>query len=157
MPYQEYINTNILGPLDMTSKTFDATKEPEITARILQMLSRQADGTLKAAETPFTSTISSIPDYLNLLSSLISPSPTMPSKKSIHSLFTPQLTLHSLESLKNSKENYAACASITSDTPPSDVPINQSLGGWLATDTFPLSGFPKGTVTFSGMPNVIGV
>lgn len=155
IPYHEFIKTNILEPLKMTSTTFDVTNEPDIAVRVLQMVSRQSDGSLKPTEAPFGGTTSSVSDYLKLLSSLIAPSPTLLSQESINLLFTPQLTPVALSVLKNSKGNYAACAGIPMDTPPSEVPINQSLAGWLATDTFWLSSFPKGTVTFSGMPNVI--
>ncbi len=36
-----------------------------------------------------------------------------------------------------------------------EPPVNFSLAGLLVEDELPLSGLPKGTVTWNGMPNVI--
>ena len=153
-PFTKYVNENIFNPLGMTSSTYTPQNNVEIASRILKMVRRDGDRLL-TVNYPLKELLSSVPDLSKLFVDLISQSSKLLKKEHVDLLFTPQFALESpaRRYIHQDTENYAAPAGI----PPTmkEAPVNHSLVALVVEEELPLSGMPKGTVTWNGMPNLI--
>jgi CubicO group peptidase (beta-lactamase class C family) len=153
--FLKYIQEHIFNPLGMTSSTYMPRDSTEIWNKRLRMVERQ-DGELIPADDASQGLICSMSDMEAILGDLIMPSPKLlKQQQHIDLLFNGQLAPLSmaLKDLRRNPENYAFCAGAPGDA---GAPlVNWSAAGLTIENDIPLSHFPKGTVTWEGMPNVL--
>ncbi|KAF2680475.1 beta-lactamase class C and other penicillin binding protein [Lentithecium fluviatile CBS 122367] len=163
--FEEYVEENIAKPLGIKSFTWHLSRKPEVEKKLMQLSERKEDGTLAEGQTPVwpepideaggAGLYSNVSDYLLVLSDLLKDSPTLLTPTSIEALFTPQFATDS----KAQKTMYAlgefTWAPVTGRSAEGVVP-NHALGGFIATHDIERENYfkPKGTLTWSGMPNL---
>ncbi|KAJ6623052.1 beta-lactamase/transpeptidase-like protein [Mycena sp. CBHHK59/15] len=154
----EFVQKNVFDPLGMRLSTF-SPHGPEFRERLLQMVRRPTAGGLVPVEGETRDVSCGVRDLGVLLADLIGESSKILKPESVDLLFAPQLAEggKALADLVSDTENYTAPAGIPSA---STVPeVNWTMAGLLVQgdiDTeLPLSLMPPGTVTWSGMPNVM--
>jgi len=153
-PLATYVKKNIFNQLGMDSSTYSPQDDTELASRILKMVRRDGDRLLPV-NYPLKELISSVPDLSALFIDLISSSSKLLRKEHIDLLFTPQFAPGSAARsyIHQDTENYAAPAGIPLTM--KEAPVNHSLAALVVEEELPLSGMPKGTVTWNGMPNLI--
>ena len=149
-----FVKKHIFDPLNMTSSTYTPQDDAEIASRILKMVQRKGDHLLPV-NYPLKELLSSVPDLSALFVDLISSSSKLLKQEHIELLFKPQFAPGSAArtSIHQDTENYAAPAGIPATM--KDAPVNHSLAALVVEEELPLSGMPRGTLTWNGMPNLI--
>jgi CubicO group peptidase (beta-lactamase class C family) len=152
----KFVQENIFDILGMPNSTFKPDEKDDVKKKLLQMVERNEGGELVDADFPLQQLVCGIEDFRILLTDLISPSSKLLKPDTLSSLFTPSFASSStqLANLRADTETYRFATGITL-TPGADSPVNYTTGGLYVEDTLPLSGMPKGTVTWNGMANVI--
>ncbi|CZR65083.1 uncharacterized protein PAC_14983 [Phialocephala subalpina] len=154
VPFGKHVHDSVLKPIGMMSTVYNPEDHPDIRGRVLQMVKRDGDH-LIPVENSTHGLVSSIPDFVRLMSDLLGPFSKILRQEHVDLLFEPQFSPGSaaLKALRNDTENYAFPAGI----PPTMVEpaVNHSLAGLVIEDEMPLSKMPKGAVTWNGMPNLI--
>ncbi|KAJ7132404.1 beta-lactamase/transpeptidase-like protein [Mycena epipterygia] len=162
----EYVQKNIYDRLDMTASTVPPRTNPH-SERLLQMVCRSDDAAAELVpvvdENPDFSC--SVRDLGALLADLLAPtSKILIVPANVDLLFKAQFADGSklLADLRAETEKYGAVtvgipASVGTEALP---PVNWCLGGALIVDPegareLPVSRVPSGTVSWSGMPNVV--
>jgi CubicO group peptidase (beta-lactamase class C family) len=157
-----YVEEHIFKPLGMTSTTFDIDTRPDIEERLVQTSRREEDGTLVVHGEPvFLMKVeehsgggglwSSVPDYIKVLGDLLKDKPKLLKKETIEELmFKPQIKSGNpaLQSLVDARSATAANAVAA------DSGINYGLGGMLLTKDAEVTGLPKDTLSWGGLPNL---
>lgn len=158
-----YMEEHVFKPLGMTSTTFDIDTRPDIEERLVPTSRREEDGTLVVHGEPvFLMKVlehaggaglwSSVPDYIKVLGDLLKDEPKLLKKETVEELmFQPQINPGSpaLKSLVNARMATSANA-VAAD----DAGINYGLGGMLLTKDAEMTGLPKGTLSWGGLPNL---
>lgn len=157
----DYFDEHIFEPLGMTSTTFHLDQRPDIIARLVPHAVRGASGKLDEGTSPIYSHSvqehsgggglwSSTPDYLKVLTDLISPTPTLLTAHTITTMLAaPQL---SPDSPALATLGGARGGAVASNAAAVDVGINYGLGGMVLTKDSAV--LPKGTCSWGGLPNL---
>lgn len=151
---RDVVKQSIFEPLGMTLTTYPPMS-PEAKAKWLQAVERQADGSLQGEEDEPMDLSCSITDMGKLLADLIAPTSKILGKDLVELLFTPAFSKGSpaLRTLQGDNDTYGAPSGVPKSMV--DPPVNYTVAGLLTGGTLPLSGFPAGTLTWNGAPNVV--
>jgi CubicO group peptidase (beta-lactamase class C family) len=154
--FVKYMQDNIFTPLQMVSSDYRPHEKPGLWNRRLRMVERMGDK-LVPTDTGSQGLACSMLDMGAILGDLISPSPRLLKQEHIDFLFTGQFAPSSEEmrDLLEFDGNYAFCAGKPGSTGPPSV--NWSAAGLVIERELALSGIPKGSVVWEGMPNVLWV
>lgn len=152
--FEKYLQDNIFGPLGMVSSICKRQDNPVVWNRRLRMVERKGDK-LVHTEDASQALACSMLDMGSILGDLISPSPRLLRQEHIDLLFTGQFapTSQALKDLREFDGNYAFCAGKPGNAGPPSV--NWSPAGLVIERELALSGIPKGSVVWEGMPNVL--
>ncbi|OCL05447.1 beta-lactamase/transpeptidase-like protein [Glonium stellatum] len=166
--FGEYVEQHIFGPLSMNSTTFHLEQKPHVRERLMAMSTRGSDGKLlpgpvRILADPAPEEIggaglySSVPDYTRVLADLLKESPVVLKKETVDMMFTPQLAegsgAHSALTEKE-REIYSLMVGGMSSR---GVKLNFGLGSLVVLDDIETPNYykPKGTLTWSGLPNLV--
>lgn len=164
--YVAYANKHLFGVLGMTSTTYLPAKTPHVWERRLQVVGREGAALVPRDDVTYGITCS-VSDLATFFSDLLSPDcRLLHDPKHRDMLFTPQLALGSpaQQMLVADSSNYGFVMPMAEGVDPevswavSPPPrVNWTVTGALLEedDTLPNTGYPAGTVTFEGLPNVI--
>jgi CubicO group peptidase (beta-lactamase class C family) len=164
--FETYVEENIAKPLAITSFTWHLSRKPEVAQKIMNVSSRQEDGTLTEGPTPFwagdpvgegggAGMYANVADYTRVLSDLLKTAPTLLRKETVDQMFSPQFAEGS-----NTLRDLAAHADFSYkpalDDSVEGVNANHGLGGLLLMEDVERVNYfqPKGTLTWTGLPNL---
>ncbi|KAJ6576445.1 beta-lactamase family protein [Mycena vulgaris] len=141
------IQTHIFAPLGMTSSSFAPHALPE---RLLQLVCRTDTGLVPEERVQDISC--SVRDLGTLLGDLLAPASKLLTPANVDMLFAPQLADGApLVDLRAWTDKYAASTPVMGPPVPS---VNWTMAGLLMQGESS-AGMPPGTVSWSGMPNVV--
>ena len=147
-----YIEKNVFQPLGMTASSYMPDSAPHIWNKRLHMVERKV-GSLMSTDDATQGLMCSMEDMGLILGDLVSSQSKLLKPESIDLLFSDQLSKTARLSLRRQHDEYKFCTGeLRSGDPPA---VTWSFIGLLAEDALPLSGMPRGTVTWEGMPNVM--
>jgi CubicO group peptidase (beta-lactamase class C family) len=167
---EEYMESNIFKPLNMTSTTFHLENKPYVRDRLMPIQQRQASGSFKPLhpkgppgpavdEKGGGGLYSCVPDFMAVLSDLLRETPTLLRKETVDMLFSPQLPSES-SPLKALKESFPLFAPMIGGIP-ATVGLNHGLGGLLVMEDVEVGGkeeggmMKAGTMTWGGAGNLV--
>jgi CubicO group peptidase (beta-lactamase class C family) len=150
--FLKYMDDYVFKPLGLESTSYLPGNVPEIWDRRMRMYARE-DGKLVSRDEDTQGLTCSITDIAKIFIDVISPTSKLLKPENIDLLFTGQLTAGSaaLKDLHGYDGNYSFVAGKPGTAPA----VNWSIGSLLTEEAIPLSGLPKGTVTWDGWPNVL--
>lgn len=163
---EEYIQENIAAPLSIMSFTFHLARSPHLAEKLMSASTRQDDGTLLDGPDPvFPEPIgeaggaglyANVSDYTRVLADLLRDTPKLLKKESLDLLFSPQFAEGS-QSLKDLYAKHEGTYNKMVGGSVDGVVGNHALGGYLLLEDVNREDFykPKGTLTWSGMPNLL--
>ncbi|PSN72458.1 beta-lactamase class C and other penicillin binding protein [Corynespora cassiicola Philippines] len=163
--FEEYVNENISKPLGLTTFTWHLDHHPHVKEKLMNMSSRSEDGKLSDGPTPLwpdplheaggIGLYTNVHDYTRVLADLLKESPTLLQKESVDQMFTPQF-LEGSNVLKALEASAQYTWSIINGGSTNGGPGNHGLGGWLTLKDTETEDYykPKGTLGWSGMPNL---
>ncbi|KAK3371073.1 beta-lactamase family protein [Lasiosphaeria ovina] len=155
----QHMQTHVFDVLNMRTATFGPRDRPDVWRRRLRMVERAAaDGSLVEADDATQGLTCSVRDMGAALADLLAPAPRLLARRDlVDLLFEPQFAAGSdaLRDLRGEKDNYAFCAGRMGDGV-EELGVNWSVAGLVVEDdVLRLSGMPRGTVAWEGMPNVM--
>jgi CubicO group peptidase (beta-lactamase class C family) len=166
MSFEDYVETNIAKPLNVTSFTWHLNRKPDVKEKLMRMSTRQNDGALEDGPTPFwpddpvaegggAGMYANVHDYTRVLSDLLKPLPTLLSKSMVDAMFSPQFSEGSLAA-KGLVANAEIAYTCTLDASMEGVKPNMGLGSLLLMEDVNRENYfkPKGTLSWSGLPNL---
>jgi CubicO group peptidase (beta-lactamase class C family) len=170
---EDYIQTNICAPLNMTSTTFHLELKPHVEERLVGTTMRSggmnewtlaSDPDGKVEDTDYiwfpkrtedenggAGLISSAADYQKLLSTLMLNDGKVLSQELVKEMARPQLSPSAREALKEFRR-VPQQAQYTAQGQAPDAPFDYGLGSIINLEESP-EGRRKGTISWSGMPN----
>lgn len=161
---EDYFNEHIWQPVGISAPfpTFNLSKHPEYSARLMQSTLRTPDGLLQDWEFLYGNNTqdqeggvglsTTAKDYLAVLADLVSDNPKLLKPETISMMFTPQLEAGSaavpmLLELRPAWEVVSG--------PVSDKNVNHGLGGLLLLGDVPEIGQPKNLLAWGGATNLV--
>ncbi|KAK0706226.1 beta-lactamase/transpeptidase-like protein [Lasiosphaeria miniovina] len=172
-----HMQTHVFDVLNMRTATFGPRDREDVWHRRLRMVERAAaDGSLVEADDATQGLTCSVRDVGAALADLLAPAPRLLSRRDlVDLLFEPQFAAGSgaLRDLRGEKDNYAFCAGRDNyafcagrddyafcagrmGDGGEELGVNWSAAGLVVEDdVLRLSGMPRGTVAWEGMPNVM--
>lgn len=163
----EYVEQHIFSPLGMNSTTFHLEQKPHVREELMTMFARGPGGELLPGSSRIladpapeemggTGLYSSVPDYTRVLADLLKESLVVLKKETVDMMFTPQLAegtrAHSAL-IREDRNTYRLMVGGTSR----GLNISFGLGGLVILDDIEKPDYykPKGTLTWSGLPNLV--
>ncbi|OAL30101.1 hypothetical protein AYO20_08904 [Fonsecaea nubica] len=161
---EDYLQEHIFKPLGIHSTTFRLERHPEIQARLMPTVERNADGTFKMSQKMWpdeapedcagAGLYSTATDYLAVLGDLIRDEPRLLKRETIEKcMFAPQFARGS-PSLAALLASTPVVAAMTGAADPTGG-INWGLGGLYMEDDIGVH--RKGTLTWGGLPNLLWI
>ena len=161
MPLEEYTKRHIFDPLEFTSSSYSLLSDPKLKSRLVELYDRTPLGGLEPrawagdikGSAGGNSLYASVPDYMAILSDIISEKPKLLSRDSVDLLFQPQFEQGS-NLLQDFKMKVPLVVNaFSSGLTETLADVNQSFAGLLTLDDSSL-GRTKGTVFWAGVTGV---
>ncbi|KAF7291965.1 Protein kinase [Mycena indigotica] len=151
----EFVQKNIFDALDMKMSTYYPEKHAEIWAKKLQMVNRESGVLVAEPDDTVQGLTCSVGDLQTLLVDLLGQSKLL-SQPYVDEIFKPQFVRGTPTYVGAREDIRKLGKSVGVPTTLANPPVNASLAALFVEDgVAPLSNFPPGTLTWSGMPNVI--
>ena len=161
MPLEEYTKRHIFSPLELTSSSYSLLSDPKLKSRLVALYDRTPLGGLEPrawagdnkGSAGGNSLYASVPDYMAILSDIISEKPKLLSQDSIDLLFQPQFEQGSNLLQEFKMKVPLVTNAFSSGLTETLAEVNQSFAGLLTLDDSSL-GRTKGTVFWAGVTGV---
>lgn len=164
--FEDYVEENIAKLLGITSFTWHLSRKPHVSEKLMRASKRRDDGSLTDGPNPMfrepadesagAGLYSNVHDYTRVLADLLKDSPVLLRKETIEQMFTPQFAdgSNALKALEAKGERTWGPIMGRSTE---GVVGNMGLGGFLVMEDCKRENYfkPKGTLTWSGMPNLL--